>query len=108
MSPEQVARIADEMGGDAAPNRLEFDQHWPGGTLAEIISCPAVIGAVRACYGGDIRCFKGVFATWVQQSDENLARGRQILHRDYTGFEPPRTRATRRRRGATWASTSST
>ena len=89
VSPEQVARIADEMGGDTAPNRLEFDEHWPGGTLAEIISCPAVIGAVRACYGGDIRFFKGVFATWVQQSDENLARGRQILHRDYTGFEPP-------------------
>ena len=89
VSPEQVARIVDEMGGDAAPNRLEFDEHWPGGTLAEIISCPAVIGAVRACYGDDIRFFKGVFATWVQQSDENLARGRQILHRDYTGFEPP-------------------
>ena len=89
LSPEQVARIVDEMGGNAAPNRLEFDEHWPGGTLAEIITCPAVMGAVRAYYGDDIRFFKGVFATWIQQSDENLARGRQILHRDYTGFEPP-------------------
>ena len=89
ITPEQVARIIDEMGGAEAPNRLEFDEHWPGGTLAEIIASPKVIAPLRACYGHDIRFFKGVFATWTSQSEENLARGRQILHRDYTGFEPP-------------------
>ena len=89
VTPEQVACIVKEMGGDETPSRLEFDEHWPAGTLAQIIPCPAVLGALRACYGGDIRFFKGVFATWRQQSDDNLARGRQILHRDYTGFAPP-------------------
>ncbi len=80
VSPEQMARIAAEVGGS---QRYDFAERWPGPALEGLICNPRLLGLVRRCYGEDLRFFKAVYAEWLYPDEATLRMGRQGLHRDY-------------------------
>jgi hypothetical protein len=81
VSPEQMARIAAEVGGS---ERYDFDAGWPGAALEELVTNPRLLGLVRRCYGEEPRFFKAVYTEWHSPNEATVQMGRQRLHRDYT------------------------
>ena len=79
-----VAKIIADTGGSGPSESFEFANSWPPPSLVELIAHPQVLAVLRLCFGEDLRFYKGVFGKWLSPSAENLARGRQLLHQDYS------------------------
>jgi len=79
--PAPLATIHDDI---ARLNWREREDHfWSSEAAAQLVENPAVTAAVRACYGPDIRFFKGLYVSRPPAPREANKPTRQGLHLDY-------------------------
>lgn len=82
-----VQRIFDDIYAQNWSCR--YEKLWSSHPAWSLVENEKVVSAVRALYGPDIRCFKGVYVRQDSKtSDENEPR-RQSLHIDYGTGEGP-------------------
>ena len=79
--PTQLASIREDI---ARLNwREREDNFWSSPATAQLVENPAVTTAVRACYGPNIRFFKGVYVSRPPAPRDLTKPTRQGLHLDY-------------------------
>jgi Phytanoyl-CoA dioxygenase (PhyH) len=86
--PQEVSEILGDI--DRREWREREDDFWSSPLVARLVENPAIVAAVRNCYGPDVRFFKGVYVA--RPPVESALRTpeqplRQNLHMDYSTAE---------------------
>ena len=79
--PAQLATIREDI--THLNWREREDNFWSSPATGQLVENPAVTAAVRACYGPDIRFFKGVYVSRPPAPRDATKPTRQGLHLDY-------------------------